>query len=123
MQARSKTAASSAPTASEMRAAVEGHSISPLTVATMIMSSSAGFTPERCSACSSASRPSENTVSSSDALRRSLMPVRCWIHSSLVSTSFSRSWFVRRPSGAALPVPAMRTPRPNGAVMPRPAPS
>ena len=120
--ARSKTAASPAPTASLMRAAVDGQIISPLTLATMIMSSSSAFTPERSSAFSRASRPSEKTVSESLALWRARMPVRCAIHSSLVSTIFSSSLLVSTHAGTARPVPAIRTPRPKGALMPRPAP-
>ena len=36
---------------------------------------------------------------------RSTMPERCWIHSSLVSISFARSWFVTTRSGTYIPVP------------------
>jgi len=39
-------------------------------------------------------------------MRRSLMPVRWVIHSSLVSTIFDRSSLVNRRSGVWLPVPA-----------------
>jgi hypothetical protein len=49
-------------------------------------------------------------VSVSPAIRRSRIPVRCTIHSSLVSTIRARSSFVRRFSGNALPVPAMMAP-------------
>src|SRR5262245_49626600 len=52
--------------------------------------------------------------SSSLATRRSLIPVRVAIHSSEVSTIFSRSAFVRTRSGSAEPVPritARRSPR------------
>src|SRR5438093_7250346 len=49
------------------------------------------------------------------AMRRSRMPVRSTIHSSDVSTSFARSWFVSTRSGTYMPVPVMVTPRmPSG---------
>ena len=44
------------------------------------------------------------------AMRRSRMPVRWTIHSSEVSTIFSRSALVSRRSGSAQPVPAMTVP-------------
>src|SRR5262252_6078070 len=47
-------------------------------------------------------------------MRRSMMPVRSRIHSSEVSTIRSKSWFVSRPSGTYMPVPAMVAPRISG---------
>src|SRR6185436_6184797 len=44
-------------------------------------------------------------------IRRSRIPVRARIHSSDVSTIFSRSWFVSTRSGTYMPVPAMVAPR------------
>src|SRR4029077_618153 len=44
-------------------------------------------------------------------MRRSRMPVRSTIHSSDVSTSFSRSWFVSTRSGTYMPVPVIVVPR------------
>ena len=49
-------------------------------------------------------------VSCSDEIRRSLMPVRVRIHSSVVSTSFSRSWLVTMREGRYTPVPAICRP-------------
>src|SRR6185436_10633457 len=46
-------------------------------------------------------------VSLSAAMRRSRMPVRLTIHSSDVSTSFSRSWFVITRDGAYMPQPVI----------------
>src|SRR5262245_32712865 len=45
------------------------------------------------------------------AMRRSRMPVRSTIHSSDVSTSRSRSWFVSTRSGTYMPVPVIVVPR------------
>src|ERR1041385_5760499 len=55
-----------------------------------------------------AARTAKREVYSPSAARwRSLMPVRVVIHSSEVSTIFSRSAFVRMPSGYARPVPSI----------------
>ncbi len=55
------------------------------TVATITQSTWRASTPERSSACSAAATAIDRTVSSSVAQRRSLMPERCWTHSSLES--------------------------------------
>ncbi len=41
---------------------------------------------------------------------RRFMPVRCTIHASVVSTSFSRSSFVSTPGGAYEPTPEIAAP-------------
>ena len=61
---------------------------------------SSGSRPATAIARSDATAAIEAVVSSAAATRRSRIPVRVWIHSSLVSTSFSRSALVRTPSGA-----------------------
>ena len=63
-------------------------------------STSAGAMPARSRARRAAAVPMADDVSSAAAMRRSRMPVRVWIHSSLVSTSFSRSAFVSTFAGA-----------------------
>ena len=54
-----------------------------------------------------ASAPMEAVVSPLDAMRRSRIPVRVVIHSSLVSTIFSRSAFVNVAAGTSCPQPVM----------------
>ena len=73
--------------------------MSGVEVATMTTSSSAGSTPARSSAWRAAGIARSLAAWSSRAIRRSLMPVRVVIHSSFVSTIFSRSAFVRTRSG------------------------
>ena len=87
--------------------AVEGKGISPVVVATTIMSICSGLTP----ALSSASRPaasarSDVTVPSS-ANRRDSMPVRSRIHSSDVSIWVSNQVFGTARGGSADPTPVM----------------
>ena len=65
------------------------------TVATMIMSRSSALVPAIASACRAAITAISEVTSPSAAIRRSLMPVRSMIQASVVSTSFSRSWFVK----------------------------
>ncbi len=64
-------------------------------------------------ACSIARRAASTARSDvhcqSAAMRRSLMPERETIHSSVVSTNFSRSAFVSTRSGTYEPVPTMCT--------------
>src|SRR5216117_2999167 len=88
---------------------------SGVVVASTIWSTSCGSS----SAISSARRHAISARSleacSGAAMRRSRMPVRSTIHSSDVSTSFARSWFVSTRSGTYMPVPVMVTPRmPSG---------
>src|SRR5262245_56867906 len=97
-----------------MNAPVRGRGCSGVAVATIIRSISAGVRPARLIAAAAALVPRLAVVSSGPATRRSRIPVRSTIHSSLVSTRASRSALVRRPSGSAVPQPtiddAMLTP-------------
>src|SRR5205823_7813833 len=61
--------------------------------------------PARLIASRAARTANCEVYSSGAAFRRCLMPVRVVIHSSDVSTIFSRSAFVRTPSGYEWPVP------------------
>ena len=54
----------------------------------------AGSTPASATALRAASVAIETTVSSSPAMPRAAMPVRCWIHSSLVSRAAGSSSLV-----------------------------
>ena len=81
-------------------------------VATTRRSMSVGDSPARLIASAAAAVPSVDDVSPGAAIRRSRMPVRSTIHSSLVSRVASRSAFVRRPSGTAVPQPSTETGRP-----------
>ena len=83
--------------------------MSGVTVATMIRSRSAAATPAVSSARRQAGRAMSVSASSSAAIRRSRMPVRVMIHSSLVSTSRSRSAFESTRSGTWQPRPVIVT--------------
>src|SRR5262245_42361077 len=61
--------------------------------------------PARSIACCDAREANCDVYSPGAAFRRCLMPVRVVIHSSDVSTIFSRSALVRTPSGYEWPVP------------------
>src|SRR5205823_12119986 len=71
------------------------------------VSISAGSIRARSIASCAARTAKSEVYSPGAALRRCLMPVRVVIHSSEVSTIFSRSAFVRMPSGYARPVPSI----------------
>ena len=73
--------------------------MSGVMLATMIRSICAAVTPAISIARSDALAARSEVNSSAAAMRRSLMPVRVVIHSSVVSTNFSRSAFVRTFSG------------------------
>ena len=73
----------------------------------IIRSKSRGPMPAISRARREAKTESEEVVSSLDAWRRSLMPVRSVIHWSEVSTSFSRSALVTTLAGSAAPVPSI----------------
>src|SRR2546428_9572126 len=105
--ARSKAAAPVAPSLSWTMQAVAGIGMSGVTVAQMIRSTWEARRPAELSACSAARVANWDMYSSSAAICRSRMPVREAIHSSDVSTIFSRSAFVRTRSGRADPVPLM----------------
>ena len=102
-----------------LRWAVAGIGMSGVTVARTIRCTSSGATPAASIACRPASMAKGDNVSSSPATRRSLIPLRVRIHSSEVSTIFSRSALVSTPSGTAEPTPAIRIPNASGWVMRR----
>ena len=70
-----------------------------LALATMTRSISSGASPLAASALPPAATAISTSVSSSDAHRRSAMPTRLWIHSSLVSITWARSSLVTRRRG------------------------
>lgn len=79
-------------------AAIEGQRSTAEQVATMTCPISAGSSPDAASALAAA--PAARSVTDSlSAMRRVEMPVRWRIHSSLVSTIFSRSALVSTRSG------------------------
>src|SRR6267378_1235199 len=100
-----------------MRHAVEGNGRSPVTVPTMIWSSFSPWMPASRTARRAASVASAEAGVSGSEIRRSLIPVRVVIHSSEVSTIFSKSLFVRTRSGVQEPTPTMWTSR-AGLIMP-----
>ena len=71
-------------------AAVAGSGRSGVHVATTIRSIEPAGTPADSSARRAAAVPSDPVVSPGPANRRSLMPVRSWIHASEVSTKSSK---------------------------------
>src|SRR5262245_4878890 len=79
--------------------------MSPEIVPTRIMSTSSGLTCARLRAISPARVQRSEKCSPSATMWRSLIPVRVVIHSSEVSTSFSRSALDRIRFGTAAPVP------------------
>ena len=81
-----------------------------LQVATMTVSMSAGCRPASASAFALALAPIETTVSSSPPNRRSAMPTRLRIHSSLVSMISDSSSLVTTRSGRKWPSPVIREP-------------
>src|SRR2546425_7587475 len=78
-------------------------------VAQIIRSISSSRTPACSIARRAASVPMSDVHIQSGAMRRSLIPVRVTIHSSVVSTIFSRSALVSTRSGTYEPVPTMWT--------------
>lgn len=96
---RSKTTADGIDRCAATLAAVEGERSIGEQVATMTCPMSDGASPEAASAFAPAAEAMSATVSFSAAMRRVAMPVRWRIHSSLVSTIFSRSALVSTRSG------------------------
>ena len=78
--------------------------------------------PALASARRAASAPSVAEESDAAAIRRSWMPVRWAIHSSLVSTIVAISSLLITRSGTCEPMPIKATRWPQAAIM-RPAPS
>src|SRR5687768_12113157 len=74
-------------------------------------SMSSGPSPAISRARREASNARSEEASPGPTMCRSEIPVRSRIHSSEVSTIFSRSAFVSRASGTCMPVPAMVAPR------------
>ena len=74
-------------------------------VATITKSMSDPSSPAAARAFRAASAPKVEEVSPGPLTRRSWMPVRWTIHSSLVSTLFANSSFVTIREGTALPEP------------------
>src|SRR5690606_10338642 len=85
--------------------AVAGKVLSGVEVATMMQSRSAGAMPASASAARAAASPREAVVSSSAAMKRWRMPVRCTIQASLVSTTPSSSRLLTALRGKAEPTP------------------
>lgn len=80
-------------------AAVLGQRSTALEVATTTRSTSEGSRPAAASALPAAALAMSATVSSSAAMCRVAMPVRCRIQASLVSTMAARSSLVRTRCG------------------------
>ncbi len=103
----SKAAARGAPIAAWIWVAVAGNGVSGVTVAQITRSTSSPPTPAISRARREAGRAKSDSASSSRAMRRSRIPVRVTIHSSEVSTIFSRSALVSIWSGTDMPVPTI----------------
>ena len=104
---RSKATALWAPTSRATCGASPNRS-SGLDVEKMTRSMSSAETPAISIARSAALAPRSESVSPGASRCRLLMPVRCAIHSSEVSTTASRSAFVTTVSGAHEPIPMSR---------------
>src|SRR4051812_35916323 len=104
---RSKAGVEPMPKDAATKHAVDGNAISGVAVPTTTRSISLASTPAAFIARVAAWLARVAVDSVDEAIRRSLIPVRCMIHSSLVSTIRERSSFVSRFSGTYDPVPAM----------------
>jgi hypothetical protein len=104
---RSYAAAFGIPSSSARSADDVGNIMSGVTVAQTTRSMSLASTPASASAASAAGRAMSVSASSGAAMRRSRMPVRSMIHSSVVSTIRDSSSFVRIRSGTCVPSPVM----------------
>ena len=85
----------------------DGKIMSGVVVPTAMNSMSSGTRLARSIACCAARTARSEVASLSSAMRRSWMPLRCTIHSSLVSTIFSRSALLRIRLGAYAPTPVI----------------
>ena len=81
------------------RHAVLGNIMSGVTVPTTMKPMSSGVRPAFAMALIAASLPRSEVLTPGSTMCLSRMPVRCRIHSSLVSTSFSRSALVNTRGG------------------------
>ena len=105
---RSNPKAFLAPTLSQIILAVAGNNMSGVTVQQITQSISAGSMPRFLHSSITAGAPrSELPFPSPFKIRRSETPVLVRIHSSLVSTIFSRSKFVSLSSGTYPPTAVM----------------
>jgi hypothetical protein len=95
------------PSESASSAELVGNIMSGVTVATTIRSIEAASTPASARAAITAGAAMSVSACSSVANRRSRMPVRSTIHSSVVSTYCSRSLFVKTRSGTYTPRPVI----------------
>ena len=118
----SKAAARRALSLSCTRHAVAGNGTAGVMVATMRMSTSIASTPAAARAFTAAPSPRVAESSPGPQTRRSPIPVRLWIHVSVVSTIRSRSWFVSTLAGAHDPVPMTRLVSIRQSASRRPAP-
>ena len=109
--ARSMAGVLVSPRLAATKQAVLGKVISGVIVPQRMRSMSFGASPAASIALRAAAVASVAVDSSLPAMRRSRMPVRCTIHSSLVSTIFDRSSLVSLRSGTLLPVPAIIAPK------------
>src|SRR6266581_7885727 len=108
----SKAAARLAPSFCCTRQEVEGNGMSGVMVAVIIKSICAAVTLAICIALVAACVAKSEVNSSLAASRRSWIPVRDVIHSSEVSTIFSRSALVRILAGTYEPTPEIEQVRP-----------
>src|SRR5205814_9954278 len=109
---KSNAAARRAPIFRCTRQAVEGKGMSGVIVATMMRSICSAVTAAFFSARKAAAAARSEVNSSLAASRRSFIPVREVIHSSEVSTIFSRSALVRILAGTYEPTPEIEQLRP-----------
>ena len=79
--------------------------LGPVLIALVMLSAS---TPASARALRAASEDIVMTVSSSPAMPRLAMPVRCWIHSSFVSRLAGISWLVISRTGRCSASPTIR---------------
>mmetsp|Transcript_58163 Transcript_58163/g.138451 ORF Transcript_58163/g.138451 Transcript_58163/m.138451 type:complete len:209 (+) Transcript_58163:632-1258(+) len=106
---RSIPTACLAPSLCAISVAVPNKS-SGVEVARITSSTSSGSMPAESNACLAASTEMDARLSPAPTTHRRRMPVRCVIHSSLVSTISDKSSLLTTASGTALPVPAILIP-------------
>mmetsp|Transcript_5069 Transcript_5069/g.12165 ORF Transcript_5069/g.12165 Transcript_5069/m.12165 type:complete len:278 (-) Transcript_5069:195-1028(-) len=106
---RSMAAAFFAPNLCAISVALPKRS-SAVDVARIINSTSSGSMSAASMACFAAATEREVRLSPGPAMQRVRMPVRCVIHSSLVSTISDKSSLLTMASGTAFPVPAILIP-------------
>ncbi len=103
--------------AGQSKVALDDRSGAPLAVGVVVATTRASMRSGVSPAISIAARPdSTESEAVEPPIRRSEIPVRATIHSSLVSSVFSRSWLVTTFSGSAVPQPEMTAPVAPGRV-------